>query len=383
MFFSYLDQHSKILVNNYFENLKVMAALTLLSSSNATVPFIGYREVENIFCESFNAHNVSRDDISVDAHINNTGIGLKTFLASSPNQKIAEFNKLAKEYRNLDKDNLVRYIAKERNNRLSTTSSKLELNNLIYHCVTRLNNKLVIFEEPMELINLDALSEIKISDTTVFFTDNKHYYSFHRSKSTLFKRFNTPTKAYEVEVSILKDPLRMIREFMQRYNYETPGQLNTSELSSSDYILLPLYAPRSHKDNRYVAPKSGLNQWAAQGRPRDINEVYIPIPLWIHKEFPDFFPGKEPFALKLPTGETISAKVCQEGGKALMSNPNSILGRWLLRDVLKVAEGDIITYQTLAEKGIDSIKIEKTAESYKIDFMRIGAYERFEINHKQ
>jgi len=100
MFFSYLNIRSDTIINNYFENLKVMAALTLLSSSNATIPFIGYREVENIFCVSFNAHNVSRDDISVDAHINNTGIGLKTFLASSPNQKIAEFNKLAKEYRN-------------------------------------------------------------------------------------------------------------------------------------------------------------------------------------------------------------------------------------------------------------------------------------------
>lgn len=383
MFFSYLNQRSEKLITNYFENLKVMAALTLLSSSNATVPFIGYREVENIFCESFSAHNVSRDDISVDAHINNTGIGLKTFLASSPNQKIAEFNKLAKQYRNFDNDKLVRYIAHERNNRLSTTRSKLELNNLVYHCVTRLNNKLMIFEEPMELINLDDLSEIKNSDTTVFFTDNKHYYSFHRSKSTLFKRFNKPTVAYEVEVSILKDPLRMIREFMQRYNYETPDQINSSDSSSSDFILLPLYAPRSHKDNRYVAPKSGLNQWAAQGRPRDINEVYIPIPLWIHKEFPDFFPDKEPFMLKLPTGETISAKVCQEGGKALMSNPNSVLGKWLLRDVLNMPEGDIVTYQTLAQKGIDSVKIEKTGDNYKIDFMRLGAYERFEINHKQ
>jgi len=36
----------------------------------------------------------------------------------------------------------------------------------------------------------------------------------------------------------------------------------------------------------FYADKSGLNQWNARGRDRNPNEVYIPIPAEIHKNFP-------------------------------------------------------------------------------------------------
>ena len=51
--------------------------------------------MENIFCISFGANNLSRSDISVDAGKNGIGIGLKTFLQSNGKtfQKVAEFNK--------------------------------------------------------------------------------------------------------------------------------------------------------------------------------------------------------------------------------------------------------------------------------------------------
>lgn len=48
-------------------------------------------------------------------------------------------------------------------------------------------------------------------------------------------------------------------------------------------------------------------------------------------------------------------KICQEDGKALMSNPNKDLGKWILRDVLHVEEGHLITYEDLLKIGIDSI----------------------------
>ena len=38
-----------------------------------------------------------------------------------------------------------------------------------------------------------------------------------------------------------------------------------------------------------VFEKSGLNQWNAGGRPRHSDEVYIPIPSEIHKNFQGFF----------------------------------------------------------------------------------------------
>ena len=34
---------------------------------------------------------------------------------------------------------------------------------------------------------------------------------------------------------------------------------------------------------------------------------------------------------RIPNGSYLRAKVCQDGNKALMTNPNSNLGKWLLR----------------------------------------------------
>jgi len=128
-----------------------------------------------------------------------------------------------------------------------------------------------------------------------------------------------------------------------------------------------------------VPEKSGLNQWNASGRPRDINEIYIPIPIWIHRKFPNFFPPRDQsFELSLPDRATMGAKVCQDDSKALMSNPNSALGKWLLRDVLNLQERELLTYDKLQAIGLDTVVIYKTDnETYDIDFTRIGSYEKF------
>src|SRR5699024_12300235 len=112
-----------------------------------------------------------------------------------------------------------------------------------------------------------------------------------------------------------------------------------------DHIYLTLYSPRTMA----VSVGSGLNQWYAKGRTRHEDEVYIPIPIWIHRSFPDFFPydlnayqdakrnGRSyesvPFTLEIPNGTEFSAKICQENGTALMTNPNRHLGNWLLSHV--------------------------------------------------
>lgn len=124
---------------------------------------------------------------------------------------------------------------------------------------------------------------------------------------------------------------------------------------------------------------SGLNQWNAGGRKRDFGEVYIPIPIEIHKQFPHFFPTRdEPFELKIPTGEIFSAKVCQENSKALMTNPNKALSDWLLRKVFQVEEGELLTIEKMNKLGFDSVLIIKDEKgNYKIDKAKLDSYEEF------
>jgi len=130
---------------------------------------------------------------------------------------------------------------------------------------------------------------------------------------------------------------------------------------------------------RYVAEKSGLNQWNASGRKRDYGEVYIQIPSFIHKQYPGFFPARDVcFSLEVPTGEVLNAKVCQQGSKALMTNPNKALSDWLLRKVLKLREGELLTYKRLELLNIDSVLITKLDQNrFKIDFAGIDSYNDF------
>ena len=117
----------------------------------------------------------------------------------------------------------------------------------------------------------------------------------------------------------------------------------------------------------------------ASGRKRDYNEIYIPIPADIHKYKPNFFPPKDvSFNLKLPSQDILSCKLCQENSKALMSNPNKELGQWLLRDVLKLQEGELLTIEMLENVGIDSVRIDKIDnENYMINFAKTYSYDEF------
>ena len=134
-----------------------------------------------------------------------------------------------------------------------------------------------------------------------------------------------------------------------------------------------------------VAERSGLNQWNAKGRPRDVNEVYIPIPRHIHKYYPGFFPPREQlFNLHLPTGDTFDAKVCQSGGKALMTNPNKAIADWLLRNVLKIPERVLATRENLLEANIDCVEVFKIDDkNFKITQASYGSYERYkQLDHE-
>ncbi len=61
-----------------------------------------------------------------------------------------------------------------------------------------------------------------------------------------------------------------------------------------------------------------------------------------------------------------------------MSNPNSALGEWLLRHVLCLKEGELLTYKKLETIGIDAVRLDKIdAQNYKISFASTGSYELF------
>lgn len=354
----------------YKKFLRIAGGLSNLFS-DSPVPYLYYRVAEKVFCRAFEAEDLSRSDVSVDARKENLGIGLKTFGYGNGRtfQKVAEFNRDQSIYRGLDPEKLIRKIADLRNARIEFTKNVYKLNSVMYHCVMRNKGKFSIFEEPMEKIDIENIGKIKKKDNSIAFSDDRSEYSFLLSKSTLAKRFEASEAVFELDVKIMKDPLEELRKL-----FEQGGLLFERERRILQTVFLPLYGR-----NKTVFPQSGLNQWNANGRKRHSDEVYIPIPAKIHKEFPNFFPDRDfPFELKLPSGDIMRSKVCQDGGKALMSYSNKELGKWILRDVLKLDEGEVLTYEKLQEVGIDTVRIDKISDSeFEINFANLGEYDNF------
>jgi len=370
------------LLAKYRIYLQLIGSLSpLFSDSN--IPYLYYRGAENIFCKAFGADNLSRSDISIDAKKGDIGIGLKTFHKKNGYclEKVAEFNRLSEKFRPLmaDSKKLVCEISRLRNDRLNVTARIAEtpVEKMVYHCVSRSEGEFHISEFRMHLINIDNITGIssKEGSTTISFSDGINEYSFNKSKSTLFMRFDVTNPIYSFPVRVLKDPLRALESMMQSSPEISPIVEPENETALKS-IILPLYSERS---GIHVPKSSGLNQWNASGRSRDPNEVYIPIPKYIHREYPSFFPSREiPFSLHTPNGHILNAKVCQDGGKALMTAPNKDLGQWILRDVLNLREKELLTYKMLEGIGIDCVEITKNNDlDYSINFKKLGSYEEF------
>ena len=370
-----IDKLGQGTVDNYCNYLRCMGMLSGLSSESDS-PYINSRVAENTFCLVTGAENLSRADCSADAKLGKTGIGIKTFLAQNNNtmQKIAEFNRDATLIRNKSPKEVVHIIANLRNERILSTMRIYGLETMIYHLIVREPNLIRICESPMDLINIENIKNIieKNNRNSISFEDGKNEYSFNLNKNTLFKRFDTKESMLSIKVQIIKYPYNMLSRLL---TYETDVKKDTY-MRKHQSVILPLFSDRG---GRNVPKKSGLNQWNAGGRLRDNNEIYIPIPAWIQRNFSDFFPSREDsFALKLPNGNELSAKICQENDKALMSNPNSALGEWLLRGVMYLEEGELLTYERLQIIGIDSVEVYKIDDKeYKIDFRPMGTYDEF------
>lgn len=373
MFYNAQNNISK---DKYKEYLSLTGSLTNLFS-NSTTPYLHYRVAEKIFCLAFGADDLSRSDVSADAKKNQLGIGLKTFLHGNGAtfQKIAEFNAINYQLVNKKEKATIRLIAESRNKRINSTIAQYGLDRMIYHYVTRVENSNSFYECEMDIIDIQNLDIEKEKRNNIKFTDGVNEYSFNKSKNTLLQRFSCVNELDSVDIEIIENPFEVLAPLLNNQNQQLAGIPN-------QYIYLPLYAPSS--THMHPAKKSGLNQWNAAGRPRHSDEVYIPVPSWIHQRFQTFFPNNNQtiFKLILPDGDILDASMCQSGRKGLMSNPNRALGKWLLRDVLQLPEDTLVTRDILNMANIDSARVEKIDEShYTIDFASVGHYETFKEHH--
>lgn len=379
-------------VNNWNQYKKLVEKAGSLSRlfSSSDVPFLHPRFVEQLYCLTTGAKNLAREDVSYDASsASGVGVGIKTFRVTSFNsrktEKVAEFTAQAGlgNYAGIDPDEVALRVAYDRNKRVTADSKAfgVSLKDSIYHCLVRAPGMCMVHEEAFSLIDVDSLelTNKPKGNSTIKFKDQFNSYSFSPAKNTLFKTF-------EIGQHVSSAPFKVsITEgiFSEILAGDMFIDLEEDENSQEDFVVLPLYSSRSGR----VEPKSGINQWNAGGRVRKFGEAYIPIPSTIHKIRPDFFPPKDQsFELTLSNCEVLSAKVCQENSKALMSNPNEKLVNWLFSQI----DGDMesankrLTSQTpytredLIEVGRDSVKIIKTALGrYQLSPGGLGDYEEF------
>lgn len=350
--------------HTYVQHLKAVSSISNLFSDSKT-PYIDYRIAENLFCRCFNAENLSRSCIAIDARINDIGIGIKTFV-DSPYQKIAEFDKKRNYTDTGDVNEDAIRVSELRNERLNFSRDAYAIDDFIYHYIVRRQFSLAIHECPMDYIDLEKIKITKSTDKGFDFTDGKNLFKFNRSKSTILESFDLQNPLYSFGVEFIPDPTDAL---MKLYTGEFSLDKEVCENEYST-LVLPLFSKRG---KIHVPEHSGLNQWNAGGRKRDYNEIYIPYQKEDRERMPGFFPGRDqPFDLELPNGETIIAKVCQDQGKAIMSNPNKDLGKWLLRDVLHLSEGELVTMDMLDNLGINAVMFTKKDKGkYSIDFTRI------------
>lgn len=371
-------------IDDFLKNDDYLRMLSLVGSlsnmfSDSRIPYINYRATENIFCKYFNADNLSRDDTAYDARVEKFGVGIKTFQFESGSsfEKVAEFNRLSPNLRELSGIELAKRVSEYRNARIQAGNGTYGVVSPFYHIIGRIEEALQVFNHPYVAVDIDNIRVTKDSDKSIIFNDGQYEYSYNKSKSVLQMKFIRPELYKEVPVSISDDPYILLEKLFENKVINTSWKnRRRKKIISLPFVLLPLFSTRNKKE-RMVPESSGLNTWNAKGRPRHYNEVYIPVPRKIHQEYPDFFPDRDtPFKLHLPNGKRIEAKICQDGGKALMSNPNKDLGEWLLRDVLHQQPEQLVTMDTLNMAGFDTVIIHKRNDhEYYLDVCYSDNYE--------
>lgn len=405
-------------LTKYLKLLKPVASLSYLFSDNE-IPYVNSKFVERLYVRSSEAEDTAADNSSFDAIAPvKVGVGIKTFVSSrsakSETEKIAEFTKDANAgmFDGLDDEQLLRKAIELRNLRLASDANSygLHINNAIYHCLIRIEGGAIIQEEPMSLVDVPKLHpvdgqgrELREIGDKVILSDGINTYSYNKSKRVLYKKFkvNIPPSAEfgglinlpinknilnELSGGIFSGRLDHADNFSVLETLQMPlifasdnedEETKPPRMSLKDSIILPLYSTKGGK--KEVPEKSGINQWNAGGRLRKFGEAYIPIPSWIYRSYPNFLPLRNQyFRLKLQDGTIQRAKICQDGGKALMTDPNDKLCAWfysaiepnLTYDKImnRLLEKRPYTYADLVRVGKDSVKITKATPGLDYDF---------------
>lgn len=400
----------------YNSAVKAVGALSRLFSESK-FPFFHYRFVENLFVQAAKGKNISRQDAVFDALVGDdfkTGVGVKTFTVARSDghsyEKVQEFTAIAGrgEFAKLNDKALVLAVSRERNRRIDTESANFNLDpsKSIYHCLVRTDGQAFVHEEPYEKIVIKGIAPLNRSggrqstfskrSANVHFGDGVHKYSFSRSKNVLLKRFDLVhgENFSPITIDINEDAFtKLYEEFIgAEITIDQPIDATTlvaESIPGVDYVILPLYSTKS--ETKHIPEKSGLNQWNAAGRTRKYGEAYIPVPKKIHLLCPDFFPGGDHFNLYFPgEQEPVMASLCQADLKALMSNPNDLLCKWIFRVIdpnfseshfNKAPKRKPFKYAELVKAGYDSVRVSKKnaplSGSYEIWFEPLDSYEDF------
>lgn len=402
--------------DEYIKFLEIFGALSGLfkdteAGSSADKPYLYYRNHEQLFARIFDVEDLTRHDSAFDAIAkvgdNRIGIGLKTWIHSRDKtfQKVAEFNKVAlTDIRPLiDKGtplDVVKKVASLRNKRIELDQRTYKTTHTIYHNITRDSNVMNIVESDYDLIDINSINNISVNkDKSVFdFQDKNKKYKFYVSKSVLLQEFDASKETIVTKIPItqFKDPFELLAHIhVTNSSVNKLVPLKEKIEDPKKVIYLPIYSDSSMK----VEEKSGFNAWNAapktrgSDKPRPDFEAYIPIPIWIHHLFPHFFGfnalDKEErnastgFELQLPDDRVITAIVTQDNGKGLQTNPQSILGKWILHDVFGLKAKELLTLNMLNELGVDSLKIIKINDNkFKIDLADTYAFEQWKSSLK-
>jgi hypothetical protein len=398
-------------LNQYKKLVGTVGSLSNLFSDNESV-FLNSRFVEKLYVHNTNAIDYSRKDMSFDAKLDSgAGVGVKTFLASNAqsvkSEKIAEFTAAASlgEFLNLTPLEAALKVANFRNSRVESDARiyEIDLDKSFYHCLIRTNLGCMVHEEPLRMIEIDKIrltANGNDKKSHIEFEDGLNKYTFNASKNTLYKAFDLQTgdNSPIFQVNVIENVLDHMAEGNLTRELGVLAQKKGIELSEFekafsnvpgiDFIVLPLYSTRT----RQVPERSGINQWNASGRERQFGEGYIPIPIEVRRKCGSFLPEiEEIFNLNMPNGRLLKSKVCQQDGKALMSNPNKDLCEWLFKLIdssewtsrKRLTEHRPYTYDDLIMVGKDSVKITKSlsrTNTYDLEPMPIGSYEKFIVD---
>lgn len=410
------EKYSKYERDSYEAYLKMYGTLSAMfnqKSSKTGAPYLDSKFQEVIYARCFDGENVdignTPHDILSTFGNEKIGIGLKTWLNSKASyQKVMQIkanrNEIEKVQHNPEK--LVAKLSEIKNSRMKFDYKRLGLKNEgnIYHYVTRDSGKMTLFETSYPLIDIDSLKPGELTPKSFKFSDSSKDYKYTFADSQIWMCFDSHAKyTYKLDtfdVSIMEDPYKLLKAAFKNLNREN---------NDKKYLYLPLYSYRS----KTVPEKSGLNAW--NGLPkskgssclRPEGEAYIPIPKELWKKCPNWVDPsidmsnyalyknrtkKSSYSIRLhmPDGNVFPALFAQSDFKALETNPQSILGKWLL-NVLGIdhpqryrydePSDHPVTMQLLKKLEIDSVKLWHEDENNKkdvwIDFAPYGSFEKF------